>query len=248
MRIMIKRIKKIKNQLSKIDSLLDLAAKEQQTSNELLWANIFRDTIQGSSWFVKQNVSPGRWALGYPALYILYRILNDVKPKSILEFGLGESSKLTYQYKISSEDVKLMIIEQDDNWLHFFSENNFDVKEYTRILPIKKETFLGHEINIYDGLLESINERKYNLILIDGPWGSPNYSRKQILDIIENDLLDKEFIILIDDSHRIGEQQTISELKKKLQNKKNEFVEGCYSGQKSISLICSENYKFITSL
>ena len=67
-------------------------------TDELNWSAIFNSAISGSSWFKKQSLYPGRWAAGYPFLYILFRVYNDIKPKRILEFGLGETSKLSYQY------------------------------------------------------------------------------------------------------------------------------------------------------
>lgn len=71
----------------------DLSALE-----EIRWGQIYNSTIAGSEWLKDQSVSPGRWAVGYNYLYILYRILNDVKPTNILELGLGQSTKLMAQY------------------------------------------------------------------------------------------------------------------------------------------------------
>ncbi len=61
---------------------------------EILWAEIFRSVTDKSTWLKNRSFAPGRWALGYPALYILYRILNEMKPKSILELGLGQSTRM----------------------------------------------------------------------------------------------------------------------------------------------------------
>ena len=112
---------------------------------------------------------------------------------------------------------------------------------------------LANKYNVdtaYDGLqgLELTHNNTYDLIIIDGPWGSPNYSRSDIIDVIKNNLLSDEFIILMDDSDRLGEQQTLVELKELLSQKAIEYSEGIYSGEKSTSIICSKKYNFLISL
>lgn len=42
-------------------------------------ATIFNSTITSSEWLVNKSFSPRRSAMGYQALYPLYRILNDIK-------------------------------------------------------------------------------------------------------------------------------------------------------------------------
>ncbi len=52
----------------------------------------------------------------------------------------------------------------------------------------------------------------------------------------------------MDDYERTGEQETVKKLKEVFKNKGISFVEETYHGAKSTLLICSENYKFLTSL
>lgn len=102
--------------------------------------------------------------------------------------------------------------------------------------------------NQYKNLHETIKEHIYDLIIIDGPWGSPWHSRSQILNIVENDQLAQSFVIIMDDYNRRGEQQTVNGLYDLLYKKDISYVRGVYSGNKDTIVICSENYKFITSL
>ena len=49
--------------------------------------------------------------------YVLTRILLDHEPKRIIEFGLGESSKLISAYLgYKNSDAEHLIIEQDEEW------------------------------------------------------------------------------------------------------------------------------------
>lgn len=52
----------------------------------------------------------------------------------------------------------------------------------------------------------------------------------------------------MDDYNRRGEQQTVNSLYDLLYKKDISYVRGVYSGNKDTIVICSENYKFITSL
>ena len=72
----------ISNELKNIS--LQTSQIKKQTS-EAVWAHIFHDTIVESTWLKDKTFSPGRWAVGYPYLYVMYRILNEVHPKRILE-------------------------------------------------------------------------------------------------------------------------------------------------------------------
>lgn len=231
-----------------INDILPNLEQSIRSVNEIEWANIFNNTINKSSWFNVQSVSPGRWAMGYPALYILYRILNDIKPKSILEFGLGESTKFTYQYIISQKLNELIIIEHDPEWVEYFKSQIFNVQDYVTLLPLDRITYDGEPVAIYSNLLPNICNKQFDFIIIDGPFGAKKKSRSQILEIIENNLLMNDFIILLDDYERAGEMQTGDLIFSLLNKKSISYVKGVYSGKKDTLIICSEKYRFLTSL
>ena len=55
---------------------------------ELIWSEVYHDTIRGSKWLSPDlPFSPGRGAIGYQLMYVLYRVLNEVNPRSILEIN-----------------------------------------------------------------------------------------------------------------------------------------------------------------
>jgi len=236
------------NTLKKIRRTLVFESKEiLKKNNELLWASVFNNTIKDSSWLTIQSFSPGRWAVGYPALYILYRIYNDMKPKRVLEFGLGESSKLLYQYA-NQFNAEYLIVEHDKNWIDFFVQDKAIDPKNILVTTLSHRNYKNKETRIYDRLLENIEGKKFDLIIIDGPFGSEHYSRSQILDIIEKDQLAEDFVILMDDYNREGEKQTVEELKNLLCSRKTTFYEGIYSGEKDCIIICNERYSFLCTL
>ena len=78
----------IVNEISAQVSKANLIARENE------WAAIFNNTIHDSTWLKDRSFSPGRWAVGYQFLYVMYRILNEIKPERILELGLGQSTRM----------------------------------------------------------------------------------------------------------------------------------------------------------
>ena len=123
-----KVFKKIKKQFQKKEDVLFLQTKEIE------WAHNYHDSIRGISFIETLNLNIGRWAGNYAFFYVLNRILNDYKPKKIIEFGLGESSKFISKYiEFSLKDTKHTIIEQSEEWKDAFV-TGFN---YLKILKLK---------------------------------------------------------------------------------------------------------------
>ena len=234
------------NIINTVDQIKKYADELTVMNSEPYWAHVYHDTTANTTWLKNKSVSPGRWAISYIVLYVLYRILDEAKPKSILECGLGQSSKLTIQYA-DSHNVDLTICENNPEWLSFFQRQFPTADKYTTILDTEMVNIVPeHESRTYANFKQTIGNKKFNLVLIDGPLGSPHYSRPEVLDIVDN--LDKSFVILLDDMNRIGEQETWQLLKQKLHSKSIEFKERKYSSDKTVGLICSTDLAYLTSL
>lgn len=235
----------------KILQFLRLLFNDQRVylqTKEIEWAHIYGDSIRGKIYLQNLPINVGRWAGNYSFFYILNRILNDYKPKNILDLGLGESSKFisTYldNYLIESKHT---IVEQDQNWITGFNDK-FTLSSRSKIIycELKEKHIKGHIVNYYDGFADQIKDN-FDLYIVDGPFGSDRYSRYDIVDLVENFSFDKEFIIIMDDSERQGEQDTIKDILNILRTKGVIFYVGVYTGNKQNTIIASEKYKFATS-
>jgi hypothetical protein len=117
------KIKNFTNQIFEVTRATRIEVKE------LLWSRIFNDSICNTSWLKNKDLIPGRWAVGYPYLFVLFQALKVSKPKKILELGLGQTSKLISEYSEAFSDVKHIVVEHDDDWINFFlKENNLGKK------------------------------------------------------------------------------------------------------------------------
>ena len=215
---------------------------------EIEWACIYRDSVKGDEVIEKLNLNIGRWAGNYSFFYVLYRVLSDFKPSKILELGLGESSKFISTYiKSYIPSCEHTIVEHSSEWIQSF-KNRFNLSENTKIvhLPIINYVVKGFNVNKYTDFEKFITE-EYCLYVIDGPFGSDRFSRYDIITLVEK-FMENEFIIIIDDTNRIGENDTVLDIVSILNTKKINFYKSEYVGNKTVSIIASEKFKYTASL
>ena len=210
----------------------ELEWQNQSLLKELLWSNVFHDTVSTYEWFNVKSLSLGRSAIGYNFAYVISRILQNMHPTKILEFGLGQSSKIVSSYfqYYKKEGMVYDLVEHDPSWADFFSIEN-DMKDV--------------KIHIKD---ISIHE-KYQLIAIDGPYGysSKYISRIDMLAYIP-DVLETDWVILMDDYNRVSEKNAIMLFEKKLKEKNIIYYKGIYRGESDVCILASEKWKFFRTL
>ena len=221
---------------------------EMALLQELDWANIYHDSIRGKQWLQNLPLNVGRWAGNYTFFYILNRVLSDCRPNSILEFGLGESSKFISTYlDFYLKESSHLVIEQDVNWLKNF-KSQFQLSDRTKIelCDLKKVEIKGFQVNVYDSLENKI-KNDFDLYIVDGPIGSPRYSRYDIVSLAKQINTNHQFIILLDDYERQGEKDTFFELESIFKSRGIVIYSQTYFGQKLVKVIVTEKYKFCCS-
>lgn len=221
--------------------------KNCQISEEILMAHKFHDSIHGSPWFKNQSVSPGGWAMDYAAFYTVFRILENTHPLKVIEFGLGQMSKMLHQYSEHYPETNVLTIEHDLKWANFINSPGSPI-DINRVKFVETETIYieKYPTLTYKGIEKELS-KKYNLIIIDGPFGQPHYSRPQILKMIPS-CLEDNWCIIMDDYQRQGEKETCDEVKRLLGIHDIPFVERVYGNIKEHYLLCSPSLSFLTSL
>ncbi|WP_296855270.1 hypothetical protein [uncultured Methanobrevibacter sp.] len=227
----------------------------RQINNELKYAFVFNDTIKESEWLIKKDFSLVNSAANYSFMYSLYRILNDAEPKNILELGMGQTTKLTSQFANYFNDCKLTVLEGDEIWIENFAEQ-LVISENIHIchMDLENVTIDGTLNTRFKGVLDIVADDKFDLVIIDGPQGfvvengvskELDYSRSNVLELIPKNLAE-DFIIIIDDFNRQGEQNTMSIVKELLSREGIEFYEYSCTGLKRQYVICTEKYRYVT--
>lgn len=134
-------------ELEKVNEILSKTQETLSKTNEVIWGQIFNNTITDSKWLANQTFSPGRWAAGYPFLYVLYRALNEVRPKKILALGLGQTTRMISQYAAADIRVSHRVVEHDAEWATFFKQD-FVLSPQTELiqLPLVKRSYQGDKL------------------------------------------------------------------------------------------------------
>lgn len=240
----ITRYDKIVKRMNELSEKNDTIIRQQQ---ELFMAHKYHDTVADYEWLKYKSISPGGWAVDYAFCYTLARTLNAMRPQNILECGLGQSSRLIHQYA-SFYKINAITCEHDQSWIDFIkkeigSHYSINIKK----TELEEIEYKGQKTLTYKNIQNLLDDKKFDLILIDGPFGSPHYSRSQAIELCKSDLAE-HFCVIIDDTERVGEQETVDEIKELLTEKNIAFATAVYCSTKAHTLLCSKDLSFLTSL
>ncbi len=232
---------------SGIRAILESQNLQNRMAQESLAAITFSNAIQNSEWLKYKSFYPGRWAVEYTFLLTLFRIFEHHRFTNLLEFGLGQTSRMLHQYA-AFYNVPAITVEHDDKWIEFTRKDTHNAYPINvKILPLGMVDYNGYKTRTYQGVKAAFENQKFDFILVDGPFGSEHYSRSQIIQLAENNLAET-FCIIIDDCNRIGEQETVAEVEKELKSRGIKYAINKYYGLSDYVIICSENLKFLASL
>lgn len=236
---------------NKIKTILGRFRGPVEENNKLLkeieWANVYHDSIRDNEDLQKLSLKIGRWAGNYSFFFLVHRILKDFQPKKIVEFGLGESSKFISTYNSSNANLcEHVVIEHDIEWVRIFNDsfqnNNIHIQHH----DLSKKKINGYEYNGYDNVKDIPADADF--YLIDGPFGSPNYSRYDILSVLERIRPEQEFILILDDFNREGEQQTAIQILNMFESKGKQVFSVKYEGVKAQFVLVTEKFRYVLSL
>ena len=189
--------------------------------------------------------------MGYAYLYVMYRVLNEIKPKRILELGLGQSTRMIAQYAAAHEDVEHYVVEHDPAWIEFFCRD-YSLSPATKIVQLDWDFVPFREadaVRVYKDFGKTFSGEKFDFISIDAPLGGDmkEYARIDVLQLLPDCLAD-DFVIMMDDINRIAEKRTVERMKEALTENGVPFANGWYWGNKSVTILTSPNNRFLTSL
>ena len=224
----------------------------KNSTNEIYWANVFNSVInKDSKWLLDKSFAPGRWAVSYLGLYIIYNILNEAKPKNILELGSGQSTKMISQYMACYDDANHLIIEENADWLKYFlKENSLPSNSVIKHLPIETTDILNGDMAVtYKNLIETIGDDKYDFILVDGPVPDriKKHDRIDLLKLIPDNLA-PSFCIVFDDFDLSSAANSAELIMNSLEKSRINYESMIYKSHRHILVICSVDMKFICSM
>ena len=153
-----------------------------------------------------------------------------------------EFEDISKQYRLGLVSTRML-----SHDLNRFWQTKVLRHENSEFLQLKLADYNGYKNRTYQGVKAAFENQKFDFILVDGPFGSEHYSRSQITQLAKSNLAET-FCTIINDCNRIGEQETVAEVKNVLKRNNIRYAINKYYGLSDYVVICSEDLKFLTSL
>jgi hypothetical protein len=203
-------------------------------ASELFYLELFDGAVARSGIAVPPLYPVGS-AANAGLLYTVFRLAEDFPGLDWLELGAGQSSLLLDALARAGRIGTALTLEHDADWAARIGAR---VGHEVRTAPLRPAEVLGVAAATYD----FAPERRYDIVVVDGPIGTPRRSRWGALKLLETALAD-EFVVLFDDAERPGERETIARFLAMQPAAGHVFIHA----MKSQCLVFSEKYRALAS-
>jgi predicted O-methyltransferase YrrM len=173
-------------------------------------------------------------AASYSLLYLLTRVMSELPVKTVLEMGSGQSTVLIDH--LLPEGGSHLAYEQDADWAQRVGARV--KRSQVRHSPLAS---LSHEGQAWHGL-SGVQPQAFDLLLVDGPNGTDPLSRFDCVPLVAAHP-GSEFIVVIDDADRPGEQETIAVLQRVLKQRGLDFKLNYLHGRNTQAVITTPRYR-----
>jgi len=203
-------------------------------ASELFYLEVFDRAVARSGVAVPPLYPVGS-AANAGLLYTVFRLADEFPGLNWLELGAGQSTILIDALVESGRIGAALTLEHDGDWAGRIGAR---VRHEVRTAPLRRGDVLGVTADVYD----FASDRRYDVVVVDGPVGTPRRSRWGALKLLETALAD-EFVVLFDDAERPGERETIARFLALQPAAGHVFIHA----MKSQCLVFSEKYRGLAS-
>jgi predicted O-methyltransferase YrrM len=173
-------------------------------------------------------------AASYSLMYLLTRMLTELPVKTVVELGSGQSTLLID--RLLPSEGRHVAYEQDAEW----AQTVLARVRHTEIhhAPLIQKAFNGLPFEGYSG----VGMQGFDLLLVDGPNGTDHNSRFDCVSLVAANP-QKEFVVVIDDATRPGEQETIAVLMELLRARGIDFKLNYLNGRNTQAVVTSPAFR-----
>lgn len=175
-------------------------------------------------------------AASYALLYLVIRLLRENDVATIVELGSGESTRLVDRVKMPG--TRHVCYEDDAGW-YARTAKRLASCDY-RLRPLAPVRSDGIECRWYG----DVEPEPFDVLLVDGPLGTPELSRFGCWNLIDANP-GRDYAIIVDDSTRPGEQQTIARILTGLARKGHAPVVHRIESGNVPTIICSGRFEHV---
>jgi hypothetical protein len=182
--------------------LCGLLGLDDRYAREAVYARLLDQALAGAK--LDLRLFPAKRAGNHSLLYLVCRIVDAFAPKAVLELGAGETTKLLAAFERGAR-IDTVTLENDPHWARQVGRT---AGTEVTASPLVERVIRGHPARGYD--LGPIRDRRFDMVVVDGPVGERRRSRWVALEVLDRHLAD-EFVVVFDDVHRRGEIDTVLE-------------------------------------
>lgn len=151
-------------------------------------------------------------AANYSLLYLILRVATELQPRSVLDIGAGQSTLLWSMLHRRGLVGSVLTLEHDADWGARIAAQ---VDHEVLVTPLAAADVGGRSVRTYDWA-RAREGRAFDVMVCDGPNGTPRHSRRGIVSMLDDDL-PEDFVLILDDAERTGEQDTVTAIHDRLQ-------------------------------
>lgn len=205
---------------------------------ELVYQSIF------SSICARMNISNKYYPVGsaanYSLLYLIFRIIEENEINKVLELGAGQTTIFLDELS-RKKSFSVKSFEDDSFWAQEIQKSVGHQIYCQKLVSFQcnGRTKLSYDFSVLQ------KEDRFDLLIIDGPMGTCDYSRLGTIQLLKNNLAG-EFVIIFDDAERKGEMQTVEVCKSLLRQKSIRLFEHRVIGLKTQHILATERFKKVT--
>lgn len=164
---------------------------------------------------VEDDFDPIGAAANHSLLYLITRAVVRRGARTVLELGAGESTRLLDRLSRIVPGVTVRTIEHDPLWAERVGQS---VAHPVLLAPLVPLEVAGKRIEFYEPARVAAAGDRFDLVIVDGPPAynmTRRYNRAGFLDLVLP-RLGPDFMLIIDDAERAGEQFCVEQCRARL--------------------------------
>ena len=177
-------------------------------------------------------------AANYSLLYLILRIATRLKPRSVLDIGCGQSTRLWDRMRAAGLVGQVATLENDAGWA---ADIGPEVSHAILVSDLRPMVTAGGVVETYDWA-QAKAAGPFDVIGVDGPFGQPRRSRAAVLALLDESL-PPDFVLFMDDAERPGEQETVGLIHDRLSALGRDYCAGVLRAAKTQVVFAAGAYR-----
>jgi hypothetical protein len=205
---------------------------------ELAYIDVLRQLTAHHTWLRFPSFPVGG-AASHTFLAILARALIECRFRSVLELGAGETSRVLSAWATET-GARVWTIESDIGWVEECQRRASTANHEIVYAPLREDES-GHIWYDFAKIRSHLGQDRAELIIVDGPIGTPSWSRAGIIGRFSEVRAD-DWVVLWDDLHREGDLQSFAGFVRHLREQRIPHDVACCQASRTLGLVFSPKY------